>query len=105
MRFILRLKAILRKLTNSQQSASDFAATLDELAVYIDKDVRGITTQTMIDLWQAIVDNTPVDLGVAASNWQLEENYNGTVLNQGVLDAKEGGDYNLYSGRVVVSTL
>ena len=81
--------------------ASEFASTLNDLAIHLEKDVRELTITTILDLWEDIVDSTPVDLGVAAGNWQVEEHHNSTVLHQDVLDAKEQGEYNQYSGRVV----
>lgn len=96
-----RIKSILLRLFNKQMNAIEYASTLKDLSVYIEKDVHEITITTLIELWESIIGSTPVDLGVAQGEWQIEENYNSTILNQDVLDKKALGEYNMYTGQVV----
>jgi hypothetical protein len=98
---LTRLKGIIRKLTNRQLNVREFSSTLDDLALSLQKDVKGILTEAMIDLWADIVESTPVDLGVAEGNWQIDGQYNDLILHKDIIERKKNGEFHLYSGRQV----
>ncbi len=100
---LLYTKIVLNKIFSRKydiRNMNEFGLDCELLCIYTKKDFINIQVNGMIDLWEAVVDNTPVDLGLAQNNWQLGEYNNGSILYKEILDKREAGDYYKPAGTV-----
>lgn len=66
-----RYKDSKRALEHAEQTAKQFAQTLDWIALAIEGDMEAIVKKVCIDIFSRIAERTPIDTGRARANWNI----------------------------------
>ncbi len=93
----------LIKLFHKETTLYKFAQEFSLLCIDLKDGIRNITMDSMIELYDDIVDSTPVDMGIAQANWQIEEVENSRFLFSKEYDSKGDRSYTekAYGGRII----
>jgi len=59
-------------ITSIQNNAIDFAIELRKLAEFSDTNYEAVVAETVVDLFRAILERTPIDTGRAIANWFID---------------------------------